>query len=101
MNQTHPDRQKKIFDALNKLNVNYQVCTRCKTSEEDPLDLHNIIQTQDSLHVILDRETDEERRSTGTMVFGGRSRTFNLANIVCKRCGFSTAFDLDILEQHL
>ena len=101
MNQTHPKRQKKLFDALNELNVNYQSCARCNAYEEDPLDLHNIIQTQESLHVLLDEETQEDRRNAGTITFGGRSRIFNLAHIVCKRCGFTTEFNLEILEQHL
>ena len=102
MTKTHPDRQAKIIYALEKLGANYQRCTQCNAFEGDPSDLHTVTQVSVSLSVILDKETKDERNKARTIVLGGNNqRNSKVALIVCQQCGFSTQYDLEILEQHL
>ena len=101
MMQTHPKRQAKILYALKKLGVNYQRCVRCQASEGDPTDLHTVTQTSSSIDVLGDQETRDEQSRTGTWTVGGNRRNMKSAIIVCQRCGFTTQYDLGILEQHI
>lgn len=101
MIRTHPDRQAKIFHALKKLDINYQRCAKCNASEGNPTDLHTATQILADLNVISDQETREEEERAGRITFGGSQRRLKFVSIVCKKCGFITQFDLEILEQHI
>lgn len=102
MPQTHPDRQAKILNALEKLGANYQRCAQCNAFEGNSTDLHTATQISASLNVLSDQETRDEEERTRLWTVGG-SPTLNskFVMIVCKQCGFTTQFDLDVLEQHI
>lgn len=99
--QTHPKRQEKLLYALKKLDINYQRCTRCNAFEGNAADLHTVTQTTYTINVSSDQETRDQEARTGTFNVGGYSRQVRRAIIVCKQCGFTTQYDLEILEKHV
>jgi len=102
MTRTHPDRQAKIFHALKKLDVNYQRCAKCNAFEGNPTDLHTATQILADLYVIPDQETRDEQERAGVWTVGSSNQLRSeFVFIVCKKCGFTTQFDLKILEQHI
>ena len=101
MNQTHPERQKKVLYALQKLGINYQRCTHCNTSEGTPGDLHIVRQLSGYFYIMPDRETKEEEANKGIRTMGSRNHEYKIAIITCKHCGYSAMFDLHVLEEYI
>ena len=97
MNQTHPERQRKVLYALNKLGINYQRCAHCNASEDTPTDLHTVRQLSGYFYIMPDRETREEERNTTTFTVGRRNHEYQIAIITCGKCGHSAMFDLHVL----